>query len=438
MKKLTYFLQILGCQMNHSDAERLAEILETLGYTKTSTPEEADLIGVVACAVRQSAMDRVYGKIKNWNLIKEKKPLITLLTGCVLKKDKEKLKYEFDILLDIKDIQELPEELKKRNAQLADFIPSPSYLSLTPKYESNFKAYVPIMTGCNKFCTYCAVPYTRGQEVSRPAEEIYEEVKNLINKGYKEIMLLGQNVNSYGLDVKDTRSPNYGKKLPSFAELLHEINSWSGDFWLRFTTSHPYDMSDELIKVMAERNHLTEYLNLPVQSGNNRILKKMNRHYTVEHYKERLNKVKKLIPEISLSTDIIVGFCSETEKEFQDTANLMKEIGYDMAYISQYSPRPGTAAARAFPDDVPKEIKKQREKILTNILKKSALEYNKKFINKKTKVLVDGINKGKLFGKNRQFKTVKINSDNKNLIGKFIDVEITTVNFWGLEGIIKK
>jgi len=435
--KQTYFLQILGCQMNHSDAERLANILESCGYKKANSPDQADFIGVVACAVRQSAMDRVYGKIRNWNLIKEKRPLITLLTGCVLKKDKEKLKYDFDILLDMKDIQNLPTELKKRNAQLGNFNPSPSYLSLAPKYESDFKAYVPIMTGCNKFCTYCAVPYTRGPEISRPSEEIFEEVKNLINQGYKEIMLLGQNVNSYGLDVKDTRSPNYGKKLPTFPEILKEINSWPGNFWLRFTTSHPYDMSDELIKVIAERNHLTEYLNLPVQSGNNEILKKMNRHYTVGHYKEKLDKIRKLIPEIGLSTDIIVGFCGETEKQFQDTANLMKEIGYDMAYISQYSPRPGTSAARAFPDDIPKETKKEREKILTDILKKSALEFNKKFLNKKTKVLVDGISKGKLFGKNRQFKTVRINSDNKDLIGKFIDVKINKINPWGLEGKIE-
>lgn len=436
-KKPTYFLHILGCAMNHSDAERLATILESCGYKKTKKPDEADFIGVVACAVRQSAMDRVYGKIRQWNLIKEKRPLITLLTGCVLKKDKDKLKYQFDILLDMKEVQKLPEELAQRNAQLGDFIPSPSYLSLTPTYESDFKAYIPIMTGCNKFCTYCAVPYTRGPEVSRPAEEIYQEIKDLLKKGYKEIMLLGQNVNSYGLDVKDTRSPNYGKTMPTFAELLHEINSWSEDFWLRFTTSHPYDMSDELIKVMAEKNHLVEYLNLPVQSGSDAILKKMNRHYTTDHYKERLNKVRKLIPEISLSTDIIVGFCGETDKEFQETADLMRVVGYDMAFISQYSPRPGTSAARAYPDDVSREIKKEREKILNEILKESALKYNQKFINKPTQVLVDGISKGKLYGKNREFKNVRIANDDKNLIGQFVDVVVTEVNPWSMEGVLK-
>lgn len=433
---LTYHLIVLGCQLNHSDAERLATLLEKIGYKKTNDPYQADLIGVISCAVRQSAMDRIYAQAHKWNLLKEKHPLITLLTGCVLKSDKAKLKYKFDILLDMKDIQTLPKLLTARHAQISDFIPSPSYLSITPTYESHFKAYVPIMTGCNKFCTYCAVPYTRGPEVSRPAEEIYQEIKNLLAQGYKEIMLLGQNVNSYGQDVKDTRSPNYRQTLPTFAELLHEINSWPGDFWLRFTTSHPYDMSDELITVMAEGNHLVEYLNLPVQSGHNEILKKMNRHYTVEHYCERLAKIRKLIPQISLSTDIIVGFGNETDEQFQATADLMKKIGYDMAYISQYSPRPGTSAARVYPDNISKKVKTEREKILTEILKESAWRYNQKFLRKKSRVLIDGIHKDKLFGKNREFKTIKINSTNQDLIGHFAQVKVTTAHPWGLEGEI--
>ncbi len=431
--KPKYFLFVLGCQMNKSDAERLETILQQIGYEKTNREDKADFIGVVSCAVRQSAMDRIYGKIRSWNLIKEKRPLITMLTGCVLKKDKEKLKYHFDILLDIKDIQQLPDELKKRNTQLGDFIPTTSYLSLKPKYESKFKAYVPIMTGCNKFCTYCAVPYTRGFEISRPAEEIYQEVKELIDKGYKEITLLGQNVNSYGNDTIDKRSPNYGKKMPTFPELLHEINSWPGDFWLRFITSHPYDMSDELIEVMAERNHLAEYLHLPVQSGSDEILRKMNRYYTVEHYLERLEKVRQAIPEISISTDIIVGFCGETEEQFEETAELMKKVGYDMAYIARYSPRPGTAAARVYPDDVPAEVKKEREKILTDILKQTALAFNKKFIGQEVDVLVEGVKKGKLIGKNRQFKTVTF-AGPKDLVGQFVKVKITDATAWGLQG----
>lgn len=432
-KKLKYYLFVIGCQMNLSDAERLETILQSIGYTKTTKEAEADFIGVVSCAVRQKAMDRIYGKIRQWNLIKESRPLITLLTGCVLKHDKNKLKYQFDILLDMKDIQKLPEQLQSRQATLGNFIPAISYLQIKPSYESKFKAYVPIMTGCNKFCTYCAVPYTRGPEVSRPAEEIFTEIKELLNKGYKEITLLGQNVNSYGLDNKDTRSPNYKKKMLSFAELLEKINSWRGDFWLRFVTSHPYDMSDDLINVMAERKHLAEYLHLPVQSGNNDILKKMNRYYTVESYLEKLFDIRQKIPGISVSTDIIVGFAGETEKQFLDTAKLMQQAKYDMAYIAQYSPRPGTSAHRLYKDSVPAEEKKRRENYLNEILKTTAKEYNQKFTNQFTTVLVDGIKNKKLYGKNREFKTVQFIGQ-KKLIGNFVKVKIKNTGPWGLIG----
>jgi tRNA-2-methylthio-N6-dimethylallyladenosine synthase len=447
-KKQKYHLFVMGCQMNLSDAERLETILNSLGYKKTNEEDEADLIGVVSCAVRQKAMDRIYGKIHKWNLIKEKRPLITILTGCVLKHDKEKLKYQFDILLDMKDIQTLPELLHARQLALGNLNPSISYLQIKPSYESDFKAYVPIMTGCNKFCTYCAVPYTRGPEISRPADEIFTELKELLNKGYKEITLLGQNVNSYGLDNKDTRSPNYKKPMLTFPQLLHEINSWRGNFWIRFMTSHPYDMSDELINVMTERKHITESIHLPVQSGNDEILKKMNRNYTVKHYLDRLTKIRKYLPEFSLSTDIIVGFCGETKQQFMDTAKLMKKVKYDMAYISEYSPRPGTGAARAYQDDIPKNEKKRREKYLTEILKNTAQEFNNKFINKTTKVLVDGIKKNinnkklskqsftfLLYGKNRELKNVQFYS-NKNLTGQFVDVKITQANTWNLSGEI--
>ncbi len=432
-KKLKYYLFVIGCQMNLSDAERLETILQSIGYIKTNQEEDADFIGVVSCTVRQKAMDRIYGKIRRWNLMKESRPLITLLTGCVLKHDKDKLKYDFDILLDMKDIQKLPQELKIRQATFGDFIPATSYLQIKPSYESNFKAYVPIMTGCNKFCTYCAVPYTRGPEISRPAEEIFSEIKQLINNGYKEITLLGQNVNSYGLDNKDTRSPNYKKKMLSFAELLHQLNSWRGDFWLRFVTSHPYDMSDDLISVMTEKKHLAEYLHLPVQSGNNSILKKMNRYYTVEHYLERLASVRKKIPGISISTDIIVGFAGETEKQFLDTAKLMQQAKYDMAYIAQYSPRPGTSANRLYQDSVPAEEKKRREIYLNEILKITAKEYNQKFNDQITTVLVDGIKNKKLHGKNREFKTVQFIGA-KKLIGSFVTVKIKETGAWGLTG----
>ncbi len=445
-KKLTYYLLVMGCQMNESDAERLETILNSAGYQKTNNEKEADLIGVLACAVRQAPMDRIYSRAHKWNLWKEKKPLITLLSGCVLQYDQKKLAKKFDIIIDIKDISGLPAILNENKKKIEQNT-NTNYLQIAPNYESTFKAYVPIMTGCNKFCSYCAVPYTRGPEISRSSVEIFTEIKDLLRKGYKEITLLGQNVNSYGNDINDLRSPHAGKTEMSFPELLHEINSWDGDFWLRFTTSHPYDMSDELIAVMAEQKHLAEYLHLPVQSGNSEVLKKMNRHYTIEHYLERLEKVRQRIPEIALSTDIIVGFCGETNQQFMDTARLMEQVGYDMAYISQYSPRPGTGAARAFQDDISRKEKKIREKYLTEILKKTAKKYHNKFIGKTTKVLVDNIknqtsdvrssghrmSENILTGKNREFKNIQFKG-NKKLIGQFVDVKITSATPWALDG----
>lgn len=444
-KQLTYYLYVLGCQMNKSDAERLETILQSCGYTATEDPDIADFIGVVSCAVKQAAMDRIYTQGHKWNLIKEKRPLITMLTGCVLKHDKEKLKYKFDILLDMKDIQNLPELLRERNIQLGDFEPTTSYLSVKPQYESEYKAYVPIMTGCNKFCTFCAVPYTRGPEISRPSKEIFEEIKHLIAHGYKEITLLGQNVNSYGNDRRVEESMSFAKGIKeksvsggelTFPELLHEINSWDGDFWIRFVSSHPYDMSDELINVLSERKHLTEYFHLAVQSGSDKILKRMNRHHTTEHFLKRLEQIREHVPGISISTDIIVGFPGETEKEFQETIDLMNQAKFDMAYISQYSPRPGTGAARAHEDDVSRLEKKKRDKKTNKLLEQTATEYNQGFIGKKSRVLIDAYKDGSLIGKNRQYKTVKIKSEKKNLIGEFIDVEITKATAWGLSGKI--
>lgn len=442
-KQPTYYLYVLGCQMNKSDSERLEAILQSCGYIKTDNPDIADFLGVVSCAVKQAAMDRIYAQGHKWNLVKEKRPLITMLTGCVLKHDKEKLKYKFDILLDMKDIQKLPELLKQRNIQLGDFTPTTSYLSIQPKYESEYKAYVPIMTGCNKFCTFCAVPYTRGPEISRPSEEIFTEIKHLLAHGYKEITLLGQNVNSYGNDRRIEKSMSFAKGIKeksssggelTFPELLHEINSWDGDFWIRFVSSHPYDMSDELINVLSERNHLTEYFHLAVQSGSDKILKRMNRHHTTEHFLKRLKQIREKIPNISISTDIIVGFPGETEADFQKTIDLMNQAKFDMAYISQYSPRPGTGAARAYKDDVSKSEKKSRDQKANEILKKTATEYNKKFIGQQSRVLIDAYKNGNLIGKNRQYKTVKIKSENKKLIGEFVDVKITKAAAWGLNG----
>jgi tRNA-2-methylthio-N6-dimethylallyladenosine synthase len=417
---MKYYIWALGCQMNTSDAERIASTLKSIGYKAATCEKDADLIVVVSCSVRQSAIDRIHGKIRNWNQRKKKEPLITVLTGCILDQDRIAFEKVFDFVFDIKNLDQLPAIIQGKtdlsDKELKD------YFKINPNYSSPFQAFIPIMTGCNNFCSYCAVPYTRGREKSRPHLQIIDEIKNLITLGYKEITLLGQNVNSYGKDNNNEIS---------FPKLIEEINRLEGDFWLRFVTSHPKDLSDELINLFAQKNKLTDYLHLPLQAGNNEILKKMNRKYTVEHYKELVKKVITINPSIALSTDIIVGFPGETTEQFEDTKKAMQEIKYDMAYIAQYSPRSGTAAAK-FLDDISKDEKKKREAQLTQILKETALEKNKKYLGKKVKILVESKKKDLYFGRTSSYKLVAIKS-NKNLIGQFVDLKITGFNAWALE-----
>jgi tRNA-2-methylthio-N6-dimethylallyladenosine synthase len=413
-----YHIIIFGCQMNISDAERISAILESIKYEKALNINEADLIVVTMCSVRQSAADRIHGLIEKFKVIKKSNPkLKTILTGCVIKKDKPKFEKGFDYVIDIRDIKKIPQLLGKKIIRNTD-----NYLDIIPKYSSKFSANVPIMTGCNNFCAYCVVPYTREREVSRPAKEIISEVKNLVKSGYKEIWLLGQNVNSY----KDGKI--------NFAMLLKMVNEIPGKFWIRFTSSHPKDFNDEVINTMAIGNKITPYLNLPAQSGDDEVLKLMNRHYIIKDYKNKIKKLKKKIPGISISTDIIVGFPGETKKQFENTAKLFRDIKYDMAYINKYSSRAGTVAAK-LKDNVSWDEKKRREKVLTEILKQTALENNKKLVGKETTVLINE-NRGKdYFGKNEHYKTIKIKS-NKNILGQLVKIEITEAQSFTLKGEI--
>ncbi len=422
MKCQKYYIQVLGCQMNESDAERVAAVLENLGYQKTQKEADADLVLVMACSVRQKAIDRIFGKARKWNKLKKKRKLITVLSGCVLPADKPKMAKIFDFIFEMKDLKKLGRYLTKKDFNISD------YLSVLPKYESSFKAYVPISTGCNNFCTYCAVPLTTGREKSRPEKEILSEVKSLIKKGYKEITLLGQNVNSYGKDFKE--------KNINFSNLLKKINDISGKFWIRFLTSNPQDMSSKLIETIKEGEKICEYIHLPVQAGNNEVLKRMNRKYTREHYLKLISKIKKEIPGVAITTDTIVGFPGETKKQFQDTLDIYNKVSYDMAFIAQYSPRPGTVAAK-MKDDVLPEEKKQREKDLNKILKKTALKNNQKYKGKILEILVDKERKGFLQGRTRTFKLVQFKGP-KDLLGKFVRVKITLVNPWAVEGKLLK
>lgn len=430
MKK-KYYLWILGCQMNYADAEKIRTVLNKLGYQETFEEKTADLIITVACSVRQTAIDRIYGRAKNWLKIKLNRPLVTILTGCVLKSDMVRMEKIFDYIFEIKDLSKLPRLLVKINRvkEGSCFLPQVNnYFSIHPSYSNNFQAYVPISTGCNNFCTYCVVPYVRGKEISRPAKEIINECKDLITKGYKEITLLGQNVNSYGTDSRKRGI------YPRFPELLAKIANPQGDFWLRFITSHPKDLTDELIEVIAKNKKICRYLHLPVQAGDDLILKKMNRGYTREHYLNLIKKAREKIPDIAISTDVIVGFPGETKKQFKNTAKLFKETKFDMAYLAKYSPRPGTAAFK-LKDSVSSNEKERRFQILNNILKQTALWHNKKLLGKIKTVLIEDKKDKKLFGKTDSYKTVIINSQ-KNLIGQFVNVKIIKAQAFGLEGVL--
>ena len=315
--------------MNKSDSERLATELEKQKHQLVKNIGQADLVIINICSVRQSAINRVYSKIKQ--IRENNKKVKIALTGCILEKDKKQFKDRVDQIWPITDFK------------------------TKAKCQSTKHAFVPIMTGCNNFCSYCAVPYTRGREKSRPTQEIIKEVENLIKNGYKEITLLGQNVNSY---------------KNNFPVLLKILNNLPGKFEINFLTSHPKDMSDELISIIANSEKVSKNIHLPIQSGDNEILKKMNRGYTVGHYKKLIKKIRQSIPEAEISTDFIVGFPNETKKQFQNTIKLIKEIKFSRAFISCYSLRPGTAAAE-LKDNIPSGIKKRRKKILSNIFLKN-------------------------------------------------------------------
>ncbi|MEA1963422.1 MAG: tRNA (N6-isopentenyl adenosine(37)-C2)-methylthiotransferase MiaB [Patescibacteria group bacterium] len=440
----TYSIITIGCQMNKSDSERVAACFEDLGFKEAAKRSQADFVALATCGVRQSAENRVYGLIPK--IKKENSNAKIILTGCLSEREDviKRLKENIDIWLPINQIINFKEILADSESKNLKIEPC-DYLKIKPKYTSAFSAFVPIGNGCDNFCTYCVVPYARGHEVYRDAEEILNEVKDLAGRGYKEIILIAQNVNSYKSRIKNQESGIKNQEVleynyVNFSRLLRLANNISGDFWIRFATSHPKDMSDDLILAISECKKVCRHIHLPAQSGDNDILKAMNRKYKIEHYLELIKKIKNNIKSelpIAITTDIIIGFPGETEKQFKKTVELFKEVKYDMAYIARYSPRPGTDAEK-MEDDVEVEEKKDREKKLMKILRKTALKNNQKYLGKIVKVLAEGQNKkGILFGKTETNKTVKFLGD-KKYIGKFVKVKIEKVENFGLRGVLGK
>lgn len=434
-KRLAY-VRSFGCQLNVSDGEKIKGLLKKAGYDFTDDEHEADIIILNTCAVRESAEDRVFGIIGSMKKLKEENPsLIIGISGCMTAQEHvaEKIKKSYpqvDFVMGTSAINSLPSLLleclkgKKFSADISEY---DDFSEQTEQVrESAFKASVPIMFGCNNFCTYCIVPYVRGRERSRLPEDIINEVKNLVDSGYKEIMLLGQNVNSYGKDLKNGIS---------FPELLRELNKINGDFIIRFMSSHPKDASHELIDAIFECDKVANHLHLPVQSGSNTVLDRMNRRYTVEKYLETVEYIRKKSPDFSLTTDLIVGFPNETDDEFNSTLDLIKKVKYDNIYSFIYSRRTGTKASEII-DTISETVKGKRMRELLEVQREISTENYKRFIGRKMRVLVDSVSKkreGYVTGKSDEFIIVEFKGD-KSLIGQFVETEIADAMNWAVTG----
>ena len=438
-KGKSYTLLTYGCQMNVHDSENIAGIMEDMGYTRIEDYEKANIVILNTCAIRENAHNKVFGILGRIKHLKEtNKELITVICGCMAQEESiAKMirdKYPWiDIVLGTHNFYELPVYISKvledNKQEICVYsIEGDVVENIPAKRDSKVKAWVNIQYGCDKFCSYCIVPYTRGKQRSRLPKDILKEVEELKNNGYKEVTLLGQNVNAYGKDL----DMNY-----TMADLLRDTSKIGIDR-IRFVTSHPWDFTDEMIDVIAKYDNIMPYIHLPIQSGSDSILKKMNRRYTIDEYKELFYKLKNKIDNVSITTDIIVGFPNETEEDFEETLKVYNELKYDLAYTFIYSPREGTPAAK-IKDSVPLEEKEKRLQRLNELVNKYAKEANDKYLNKIVKVLIEGPSDkgGKMMGYTDTMKLVNVDCDPK-YVGEIVDVVITDVKTWSMEGVIKK
>ncbi len=465
--------------MNKSDSERVRTVLDGMGLEWAHDEHSADVLGILACSVRQKAIDKVYSRIHRWNQQKDSRNLLTFVTGCVLPEDRVKFLKLFDFVFTMNELPNFPDMVAQygvvsphsigaSNAAIPavetepvppkESVPSnATVISLetlaspggssavstssrevmaglwqvdaTP--ESGFAAYVPIQNGCDKFCTFCAVPYTRGREVSRASGEILAEVEGLIKKGYRSITLLGQNVNSYGLD-RD------GAEM-SFAELLASIGQMGRlaekPFWVYYTSPHPRDMTRDVLEVMAEYDCIGKQVHLPLQSGDDRVLLKMNRQHSVKAYRDIVHSVRDLMPDATLFTDIIVGFTGETETQFTNTLKAIDEFQFNMIFVAKYSPRPGAASSR-WVDDVPYDVKSERLQRVNDLAIKYSTEWNQRYIGQTLPVLVSGLDRKKenLAGLIEERVNVRLPGTDTSRVGRVVDARITEVTSFCMKG----
>ncbi|MFT7266907.1 MAG: tRNA-2-methylthio-N6-dimethylallyladenosine synthase [Porticoccus sp.] len=420
-----------GCQMNEYDSARMRDLLgDSHQMVATENPDEADVLLLNTCSIREKAQDKVYHQLGRWRKLKEKNPnLIIGVGGCVASQEGEAIAQRapfVDLIFGPQTLHRLPEMMDEKKRRAAPTIVDISFPEIEkfdrlPQPDAEgVSAFVSIMEGCSKYCTFCVVPYTRGEEISRPVSDVLAEIAHLASQKVREINLLGQNVNAYRGEMSDNN-------LCDLAELITYVAKIDGIDRIRYTTSHPVEFSESLIAVYAEVPELVSHLHLPVQSGSDRILSAMKRGHTALEYKSKIRKIRKIRPDISISSDFIVGFPGETEDDFEQTMHLIHEIGFDQSFSFTYSRRPGTPAAE-LPDETPEEIKKQRLKILQDRINQNVMAISENMVGKIAPILVTGISKkdpGQLQGRTENNRVVNFTNNNQNLIGNFIQVEIT-------------
>ncbi|MGL5647400.1 MAG: tRNA (N6-isopentenyl adenosine(37)-C2)-methylthiotransferase MiaB [Clostridium sp.] len=434
----TYFIATYGCQMNEEDSEKISGMLKRIGYSRTEDRDTADIIIFNTCCVRENAENKVFGNLGAIKRLKEKNPnLIIAICGCMMQQigmaDKVLKTFPFvDIIFGTHNAYKFPEYLSRvqtEGVQIKEILDKETEIveGIPIDRESSIKAFVTIMYGCNNFCTYCVVPYVRGRERSRKSEDIIKEIEDLVSKGYKEVTILGQNVNSYGKGLEEDID---------FAKLLRKINEVDGLERLRFMTSHPKDLNEDVIYAIRDCDKICEQIHLPVQSGSNRLLKVMNRHYDRERYLYLIDLIKKEIPGATITTDIIVGFPGETEEDFADTLDLVDKVKYDSAFMFIYSRRNNTPADK-MENQVPDDVKHERFNRLVQLVNKNIAISNKTYEGTVQEVLVEGISKNdetKLMGRTRNGKLVNFDGDNES-IGKLVNVDIKRAQPFSLVGV---
>ena len=437
-KNLKYFILTMGCQLNENDSEKISGMLEKMGYTLTQKLEDADFVVFNTCCVRENAEEKLFGKIGEIKKLKESKNVILAIGGCMMQEktmiEKIKKSYPFvDIIFGTHTMQNLPEDVYKtikNNIKVKDIldIDGEIYEGLPIKRASKYKALVTIMYGCNNFCSYCIVPYVRGRERSRDPERIIDEIEELAKDGYKEITLLGQNVNSY--KGNDT--------IKNFADLLNEVCKIEGIERINFVSPHPKDFTDDVIDAIAKNSKISRIIHLPLQSGNTKVLKEMNRRYTKEQYLNLVEKMRKAIPDVVFSTDIIVGFPGETDEEFEDTLDVVRKVNFEQIYMFIYSVREGTPGAKR-EDQVPEEIKHIRFDKLKELYESRVDENNEKYIGTTQVLLIEGKSKNNdttFEGRTNTNKVVIFEPNESNKIGDLVKVKITEAHKWYLKGEI--